>query len=145
MNWQAFVNNHCIWSVMIVEPILLLLMFSTKSSSCSILFWPIAIDSKSIWSKQTKEGFSKCNKTWSSEPVLNSRISKPRSEWTLQADELTSELKIFHSALRILRDREFVNQSVPSTCCEVLESLTVKTNVLESLRYFTISLQLVLD
>lgn len=48
---------------------------------------------------------------------------------------MTSELKIFHSALRILRDREFVNHTVPSTCCEVLESLTVKTNVLESLRY----------
>ena len=57
----------------------------------------------------------------------------------LQYDVKPSELKIFHSALRILRDREFVNQSVPSTCCEVLESLTVKTNVLESLRYLTIS------
>ena len=58
----------------------------------------------------------------------------------MKADELTSELKIFHSALRILRDREFVNQTVPSTCCEVLESLTAKTNVLESLRYLIISL-----
>ena len=51
-----------------------------------------------------------------------------------EADGLSSELKLFHSLLCILRSRTFPNETIPRLCCELLELLTSKANVLETLR-----------
>ena len=51
-----------------------------------------------------------------------------------EADGLSSELKLFHSLLCILRSRSFPNETIPRLCCELLELLTSKAGVLETLR-----------
>jgi len=51
-----------------------------------------------------------------------------------EADGLSQELKLFHSVLCVFQTRRFAIDKIPQTCCEIIEMLTTKDGVLESLR-----------
>ena len=51
-----------------------------------------------------------------------------------EADGLSQELKLFHSVLCIFQNRTFPNDRIPQTCSQIIELLTTKDGVLESLR-----------
>ena len=66
--------------------------------------------------------------------LVNRHRFKKLSSDSDEADGLSSELKLFHYLLCILRSRTFPNENIPRLCCELLEILTSKACVLETLR-----------